>query len=273
MAEQIKQVAKFSEDAINVAFQEMSQETKESFEKGLTFLNTKLGTKRNKTKEKTSKNLSDEDIFTKHILPQIERKIKELENAELQEEGVQVQMDFSNIRTDFDGINAEQLKNEHDKIVRLENEMRIGILVIQFIRGKLYLFGKESLGTVDACLKAAVEKVFVVPYRTYLRYATLANMFFCFPRMIMCDLTFTQILLHQKRLLKYFKSDAGRKLRDNISLPVSLKAMDKTLTIPRCDIDVMAVNVSTGPDWAIRDKYDQSRIPSDAEVQRLLMVQ
>lgn len=268
MAEQLKQLAKFSEDALNVAFQEMSQETKENFEKGLTFIHSKLGTKERKTTEKTTEKLSDEDIFTKNILPQIERKIKELEDAELQEEGVQVQMDFSNIRTDFDEIKTEQLKNEHDKIVRLENELKFGTLVIQFIRGKLYLFAKESLKTVDANLKVAVEKVFGVPYRTYLRYATLANMFFYFPRLIMCDLTFTQILLHQKRLLKYFKSDAGRALRDNISLPVSLKAMGKTLTIERCDIDVMTVKVSTGPDWAIRDKYDQSRVPSDAEVQK-----
>lgn len=268
MAEQLKQVAKFSEDAINVAFQEMSQETKENFEKGLTFLNSKLGTKGKKTTEKTSKHLSDEDIFKKNILPQIERKIKELEDVELQEGGVQVQMDFSNISTDFDGINAEELKNEHDKIVRLENELRFGTLVIQFIRGKLYIFAKDSLKTVDASLKAAVEKVFGVPYRTYLRYATLANMLFCFPRLIMCDLTFTQILLHQKRLLTFFKSDAGRKLRDDISLPVSLKAMNKTLTIERCDIHVMTVKVSTGPDWAIHDKYDQSRIPSDAEVEK-----
>lgn len=267
MADQIKQAAKFSEDALNLAMDEMSQETKEAFVKGLKFINSKLGRKEKKTVEKGNK-LSDEDIFVKEILPQIQRKIQELQDKELEEEGVNIQMDFSNIRTDFKDIKAEQLEQEHNKLVTLEDSLKFGTLVVQFIRGKFYLFAKDALKTVDSNLKLAVKKCFHVPYTTYLRYATLANMIFCFPRLIMCDLTFTQILLHQKRLLKYFKSEVGRGLRDIISLPVTFHAMGTSLKIERCDIDVMTIKANTGPDWTIRDKYEKDKVPSDSVVEK-----
>lgn len=268
-AKQIKQAAKFSEDALNLTFNEMSQDTKEGFEKGLTFLHSKLGSKEKKIVEK-GKKLSDEDIFVKEILPQIHRKIKELEDKELQEGGVKIQIDFSNIRTDFKDIKAEQLQQEHTKIMDLEDSLRFGTIVAQFIRGKFYLFAKDALKTVDPNLKSAVEKSLQVPYTTFLRYATLANMCFCFPRLIMCDLTFTQILLHQKRLLKYLRSDAGRNLRDIMSLPVSLNAMGRSLTIERCDINVMTIKAHTGPDWAMRDKYDKTKVPTASVVEKTI---
>lgn len=269
MDEEIKQIAKFSGDALNLACAEMPQETKEGFKKGIMFLRSKLGSKENKTVEK-GKKLTDEDIFAKEILPQIKRKIQELQDQELQEEGVEIKIDFSNIRTDFEDIKAEQLQQEHTKIVCLENSLKFGTLVIQFIRGKFYLFAKDALKTIDSNLKLAVKKCFHVPYTTYLRYATLANMFFCFPRLIMCDLTFTQILLHQKRLLKYLKSDVGRELRNIISLPVSFNAMGRLLTIERCDISVMTIKAYTGPDWAIRDKYEENNLLKDSVVEKTI---
>lgn len=267
--DQFKRVAKFSEDALKMAFSEMPQETKEHFKKGLTFLDSKLGSKEKKTVEK-GKKLSDEDIFAKEILPQICRKIQELQDQELQEEGVNIQIDLSTIKTDFEDIKVEELQQEHNKIVGLENSLKFGTLVVQFIRGKFYLFAKDTLKMVDSNLKLAVKKCFHVPYTTYLRYATLANMFFCFPRLIMCDLTFTQILLHQKRLLKYLKSDAGRDLRDIISLSVSFNAMGRSLTIERCDINVMTIKAHTGPDWAIRDKYEENKVPTDSVVEKTI---
>lgn len=97
--------------------------------------------KQNKTTVKGGK-LSD-DVSKKDILPQIYQKIAELENAELQEGGVQILVDFSWIKTDFEDMKNDQFTTEHNKIVQLENSLKIASLVIQFIRGKFYLFARE----------------------------------------------------------------------------------------------------------------------------------
>ena len=69
--------------------------------------------KKKKTTVKGGK-LSDEDVFKKNILPQIYQKIAELENSELQEGGVQILVDFSWIKTDFEDMKIDQLTTEHN---------------------------------------------------------------------------------------------------------------------------------------------------------------
>lgn len=95
-------------------------------------------------------------------------------------------------------------------------------------------------------------------------------MLIALPRLIMCELSFTQIVLHQKRLLKYLNSESGKELRHRLSFSVTLHTKDKTIIIERCDIDVITSKFSTNPDWEIRDKHvDKKGLPNDATVQKL----
>ena len=269
MAFEIKEISKFSEDAIGMAYEQLPESEKELMNKSLKTMLEKLGTKNKKPVTNKGINMSDGDIFLKEILPRINMRISEIENMELERDGVQIGVDFSEIKTDFEHMRLEQLQIEHTKILKLESSLKISSLVIQFIRGKFYLFAKEILKTSGNDLETAVEQVFGVSYRTFLRYATLANMLFCFPRLVLCELSFTQILLHQKRLLKYLKSNEGRELRDRLSFPVVLNTMGATIIIERCDVEVLAAKFNVGPDWEFHDKYDKSRLPSDADVHNI----
>ena len=83
MAKDIKNIAKISEDALDMTFKEISPESRDNFQKGLDYFYSKLGTKEKKTTEtRSKKKLSDEEIFKHDILPQIDQKIKALENRE-----------------------------------------------------------------------------------------------------------------------------------------------------------------------------------------------
>ena len=138
--------------------------------------------------------------------------------------------------------------------------------------GCVYFFNLLKTSTVlltlDSDLESAVKKAFGVPYRTFLRYATLANMLISFPRLIMCELSFTQILLHQKRLLKYLKSESGQELRHRLLFPVTLKTTGQTIQIERCDVEVLTAKFKTNPDWEIHDKHDKSELPRYATVKK-----
>lgn len=48
MAKDIKTIAKFSQDALEMALKEMPEQDRMSFQRGLHFLNTKLGGKEKK---------------------------------------------------------------------------------------------------------------------------------------------------------------------------------------------------------------------------------
>lgn len=263
MASEIKKISKFSADAIDMVYEKLPEEEKERMKNNFRTMLGLLGTKKQTTTKKSSDRIPDEDIFKKSILPQIYRKIEELEAAELRMDGLEIPIDFSCIETDFVDIKINQLAAEHNKILQLENSLKATTLVIQFIRGKFYLFAREALSKESSNLESTVKQVLNVPYRTFLRYASLANMLFCFPRLIVCGLSFTQILLHQKRLLKFLKSEEGQLLRDRLSVSVSLKAINKTITIERCDINVVSTNFNTSPDWEYRDLTDQSKLPED----------
>ena len=81
MANKIKAVAKFSEDAINMAFKNLSSETRRDMEKNLDVVLRDLG---KKTKQHASeKRISDETVFRNNIFPQITRRIDEIERLEV----------------------------------------------------------------------------------------------------------------------------------------------------------------------------------------------
>lgn len=55
-------------------------------------------------------------------------------------------------------------------------------------------------------------------YMTVLRYLTLASVISSYPRLLMCSLTFAQILKHRERLCKFLESETGIPLQDQLSM-------------------------------------------------------
>lgn len=78
MAEKIKHLSKFSEDALSLAVKRLPKSEREHFETGLALMESDLGVKVKKATSSSTK-LNDEAVFRNSIIPQIERRVEETE--------------------------------------------------------------------------------------------------------------------------------------------------------------------------------------------------
>ena len=83
MARAIKNMSKFSEDALEMALKTMSPKDREQFERGCNVLMTSLGKKEKSESDSKRTKITDNYIFEMNIVPQIRRKIAEIEAAEM----------------------------------------------------------------------------------------------------------------------------------------------------------------------------------------------
>lgn len=251
MAYKIKSVSKFSEDAINLAMDKMSESEKKNLVKGLDILSNSLGEKKSETR-KTTKKITDESIFTNSVIPQILRRINLIEEREIAGK-LTLDVDFV-FRTDFDGLSKNDLLREHSLLVRVEAEYKFLTIFTQFARGKLYLSLVDVLNKSGQELKDFAKQELKVSYMTVLRYMTLASIISSYPRLLLCELSFAQILKHKTRLCKYLESVKGQELGDRLSLSVEVKINGKELSIKHLSVEMTEnIKFNTNPDWGYHD--------------------
>lgn len=264
MAEKIKSVSKFSGDAINMAISTLPQKEKEIVDKILDGILSNLGTK--EKKQAMEKKTSDEVLFVNNILPQIKRKIEEIEARDLQKFTISV--DFK-IKTSFADMSDTDMYKEHVRIISLETGLNNLTIIVQFSRGKFYLDLASRLTKLGNSLKKAIEtgSLTNVSYKTALRYMTLASIISKYPRLILCELSFAQIIKHKSRLRKFLSESEGQSLGDRLSLPIDVIAQDNDLSIEHVDMDEPKISFKTDPDWMYLDK-STSDVPTDNAVSR-----
>ena len=86
MSEKIKYAAKFSEDAIQMALDTLTTEEWEGFQRGLNLLTGRLGEKKEKKKSQLKEpKLSDEVIFKENVIPDIKKRMMDIEREEMKE--------------------------------------------------------------------------------------------------------------------------------------------------------------------------------------------
>lgn len=261
MAEKIKKISKFSEDALTLALKNMPEAERKYFTQGLTYLETELGVKEKKSPVSTKMN--DETVFRNSIIPWIEKQVKEIQIKELEnnECSVKVKFDF---KTEFDGLTDSQWKTAHSEVVALETGLKSLTLIAQFSRGLLYITLSKKLKATGQSWRAFVNNELNVSPMTALRYMTLSSIIMNYPRLILCELSFTQILKHKTRLLKYLKSDEGHDLESALSLSIVMKAQDRPVLINRTILDVPAIKFPTDPDHIYRDAINKEETPEIA---------
>lgn len=254
MAQQIKKISKFSEDAINMALKTIPEKEWDSFQKGLHMLTTTLGEKEQKT-PKTKQN-SDESIFRNDVVPQIIRRLEEIENLEVRD-GISIQVDFM-IQADFVKMSDQQIFFEHSHLLQMETHLQYLTLITQFFRGMLYIELSDRITKRGSTLKRFIEndKELHVSYKTILRYMTMASIIANYPRLLLCDLSFSQILKHKKRLCKFLECEEGKKVSSRLSLPVEITAQGQVIEICYANMQIPSIKFSTDPDWKIHDVKD-----------------
>ena len=280
MSEKIKYAAKFSEDAIQMALDTLTTEEWEGFQRGLNLLTGRLGEKKEKKKSQLKEpKLSDEVIFKENVIPDIKKRMMDIEREEMNK-AFQITVDFA-IKTDFKACNVEDLLTEHTKIVLTEEGLKALTLFAQYSRGLLYLSLVEKLNENGHSLRNIIDQGRLsVSHTTALRYMTLASIILKYPRLLICQMTFTQIMKHKKSLLNFLAHPDGHDLHCRLSLPLDITAQGHKIKIQREDIITPTVKFNTDADWQYHDQHTKapltdeelksmvdSRVPDDEESQ------
>lgn len=268
MAEQIKTISKFSVDAINIALNGLSEEEWKAFQQGLTTLTKNLGEKTEKKKNKPKTQKTDEEIFQKSVLPTIQQRVLEIEQLEMTEK-ICISVNFD-IKTSFTRFSLEQMLTEHKKMVAIEEGLKSITLVVQFSRGLLYIELVDRLKKEGQCLRDFVESSNLnVSFMTVYRYITVATLISTYPRLILCQLSYSQILKHKTRLLHFLISDEGQELNAKLSLSVEIIAQGHTVKVERVQMEIPSTKFNTDPDWAYHDAHSKSDV-TDEQLQTLV---
>ncbi len=259
MADKIKQIAAFSEDAIDMALQTLSKDQWTHFEAGLDTVSASLGGRKERRKaEGKESNISDEIIFTTHILPEIQKRLVGSEKLETTG-ALSIIVNFR-IKTDYRSSSIKDMLREHAIIVQTEEAVRAMFLIAQYSRGLLYLELGEKLKREGKSIKEFVEGGNLpVAYITVLRYMTLATIVLKYPRLLLCQLSFAQLMKHKTRLLHYLSKKEGHDLHCRLSVPFVVVANGEKIQIRQEEIRTPAEKFDTNPDWAFRDVHTKPK--------------
>lgn len=214
MAEKIKDLAKHSEDAINLVWSELNEEERGAVSTVLGKMTQRLGKKEKKVpKEKNQ--MTTGALLRLYIIPQIQRSLNDYEVGELSCEP-ELKTAF-NFRMEWnDSVNET---TEHENIISAETSVKTLGLITQFCRGKFYIYIAEKIKReAKKSVKQSLEEGRLnVSYRTFLRYIAFANDVIRFPRLLVVNLSFSQILKYRRQLTNYFTSAEGLALGAQIS--------------------------------------------------------
>jgi len=243
----IKYIASFSEETIDTALRCTFGDDLETFEAGLKSVADKLV--KPAKKKKTEKRVilpSAKTIFYEKIVPQIRQKLVEYEQQE--NSGVDVTWNLElKYRTDFSTIvDLGKLKETHAQIVKEEKTVPNLDLIVVFHRGLLYLSSRELIPE-DVNIKDWFTNEFGVSYIVELRYQAFACLILRYPRLIVCGLTFSQIVQYKERIMAYLKDDT--KLAARLSVAVNIAAQNKPVDIHPSECFVPKGKFSVEPDF------------------------
>lgn len=227
-SKKLKEAAKFSEDAIEIAVGKMEPMERNKLLTGLSSLCSSLGEKQTKT-NKGKKKVTDEDIFSNFILPRIQQKMLMIERQE-PETLLTLSTEFV-IETSYDSLSILELKDVHARILSQEESFKDATLLVQYFRGQLYLSLNRKIRRENKKWSQFITEEIKCSYSTVLRYMTLASFISSFPRLLLCNLTFAQILKHRIRITKHLENETGIQLRDQLAMSFDLSVNGTSIHI------------------------------------------
>ena len=155
----------------------------------------------------------------------------------------------------------------------------------------MYKNARKLIAT-DVNVKEFMENEFDVSYATIYRYEIFYELILVYPRLIVTDLSFSQIILHYNRLLAYLEKDT--ELAIQLAYHVTLYAQNKPVDITPVKGIYLKTHTSlvlnTGPDcvyerndwydslddetevyYDVNENYTDEVVVQDIDLQRLSM--
>ena len=196
-------------------------------------------------KDKTNLLPTSDEIYETAILPQIHRKIQEYEENEVQGASIKLSIQFP---SDIKSMNVEQMKQFHTLLMKQEQIVQDIDLLLKFHRGYLYLIARGKLPQ-ETNVKDWFHTEFGVVYSTAHKYMCLALLIKMFPRLLVCGLSFNQLVKHYKRILK---TAQNKNTNDQLSQSVAIICQDQQIEIKPGEVTIRnSFDQSTDPDIAI----------------------
>ena len=202
------------------------------------------------------------DVFKNNVLPDICRDLDNYEKRILVNPVVEVNIDFD-FNADFTSMPLADMKKMHGIII--EKEQKIGTMdkYIKFVRGKLYEEAyRYVLQNKDVNEYEWFPQEFGVAYRTAVRYMSFALLVTKWPRFLITNISFWQLLKHITRLQQHLKDDCDLSAR--LQVGVELLIQGKNIHIRQKEVMVPSIRHDTDPD-ALYFEEEKSK-PKENEV-------
>ena len=103
-------------------------------------------------------------------------------------------------------MSLSQIKEVHSTIAKMETNLNAATLVVQYLRGCIYIAAHQHFKTAELYKKWILEN-FEICTSTARRYICLANLIKTFPRLIVTGLSMHILTKHEKRIREAFKDD------------------------------------------------------------------
>jgi hypothetical protein len=150
----------------------------------------------------------------------------------------------------------------HAQILNDENTISNLDLVVKLYRGLLY-FRARQLSPNNSNMETYFRNELGIGYATAKRYMIFSSIIKRYPRLMVCGLSFNQIMKHQKRLFDSLTADLN--LHDTLSQPFSATVENKTVEISPSDIAVPIKTFNVDPDFVYDindDKHEDKEMES-----------
>ena len=271
----LKELSGKSSDALQLAVKNaLSERDQEQFELYLVKLNEFMKTSESgksdgkKTKQHIASNLNQKQQFIKLVLPQIQSMMAERDINErstiLPDSKYNWELNLGFVdEFCIDKIKTiEDLKLVHVEIVKQEKTISNIQLVLAYYRGFVYSRARD-LVPPDVNIKEFMYITFNVSYTTVRRYTSFHELIDCYPGLMICQLTFLQIIQHKNELLSYLDTDEtlASKLRQYVSITAQNKPVDIEATKDVCEQTNYKYDCS--PNWV----FEQSQVISHSDVE------
>lgn len=179
-------------------------------------------TKQKSTSSKVKNSMikpSDQQIFDENILPSIQKKMDDIDNK-MKKDDFSWELNFAYDKH-FGQMNESELNYLHENVCKQENTATRLKLVAQYHRGLIYQAAKQNNIHLD------------VSRPTMRKYATFAALIAAWPMLLICDLSFNQIIKHKDRLMQATLKD--NELQAALSQNIEFKAQGTHMTIKVCE--------------------------------------
>ena len=225
--EAFKNIGAFSVDAIVQGIERTfdSDEKQQLFEM-VKKLSSNLGEPSKAPKRKkstaTPKIPTKQEIFTNNILPQIKRSVRQYEQDQLHNRQMQLSDKVWNERefSITNRTNLGQIKKIHEEILNQERVAGARYLLTKFNRGLFYLSIYEQIMN-EPNIKEWFSDNLNISYQTAMKYIVSASLIRRCPALLVCDLTFDQLVFHSDSINNYL-SEEQEGLKEKLSVAVQL---------------------------------------------------